>query len=574
LSGITYAATYYVDGSVATDYGNGSLRNPKKYINSGIGLLSGGDTLIVKNGIYTGPANDISNVPSGTPGAYTVIKAQKKSKAIIKGQGTGIDIDGRSYIQIEGFRIRDTSNHAVSVRNSHHIKLICIGVKNGADRDSRYGNVIEFTENSNHCLLEDSWVVGVMRYGVNVYESYNIILRRVVVRFDGNSEREPKTGICFYGQTGYITGSYDCLVQNCIAIDYNRGEALGSGMQNVHSAKNIKYQGCLALNIPSNGFFMNESAGSYGQVYENCIAWDCTIGFPSRHTTDTATTILNQVTAGMNTGRGYDVWGNTYGTSIKNSVFYRNGGNNRYAAVDSYNIYYKSYGTVPDPAENYLTKDPGFKYLCQIETDSPAYQSGEAGVTRGAQMLKRYGVSGTLYGESGYDSLSDEDLWPWPNEDQIRDDFSEPDSFPWYTSMWDGSSSVPNYNNTTRGFCSPGMTLTKYIWGYLGNESPIEEKPLKPDLEINDMKIIGSLEGRGTVNPDCGETVKIYFEGESFGVFECRIFTLAGELVWEDRIGDVDSGMFEWHAEVSSGTYIVHVKGPDLNKTKKVIIIR
>ncbi|MCX7927258.1 MAG: hypothetical protein N2606_03890, partial [Candidatus Omnitrophica bacterium] len=46
-----FAATYYVDGSRVNDLGDGtSWSTAKKYIKSGIALMRGGDTLIIRDG--------------------------------------------------------------------------------------------------------------------------------------------------------------------------------------------------------------------------------------------------------------------------------------------------------------------------------------------------------------------------------------------------------------------------------------------------------------------------------------------------------------------------------------------
>jgi hypothetical protein len=76
--------------------------------------------------------------------------------------------------------------------------------------------------------------------------------------------------------------------------------------------------------------------------------------------------------------------------------------------------------------------------------------------------LKRIGVSGTLWGETGYDTVTDEDLWPWPNEARIKSDFSE----------------VSGVGQ--RGFTSaatPSKTLTEYLWEQLGNPLPAGISP-------------------------------------------------------------------------------------------------
>lgn len=77
----------------------------------------------------------------------------------------------------------------------------------------------------------------------------------------------------------------------------------------------------------------------------------------------------------------------------------------------------------------------------------------------GSTILKRIGVSGTSYGETGWDTLTSDDLWPFPNEDRIKNELSVV---------------------SLRGFCAAGnsldgispLTLTTYIWEILGNQIP------------------------------------------------------------------------------------------------------
>jgi len=90
-----------------------------------------------------------------------------------------------------------------------------------------------------------------------------------------------------------------------------------------------------------------------------------------------------------------------------------------------------------------------------------------------------------------------------------------------------------------------------------------------------EIKIIGGSESKGTVNPDKGEKASISFKGNSIGKFECKIFTLIGEPVWEDTKENVSEGMFEWFPEnIASGVYVVSIKGPGVKVYKKIVIIR
>ena len=78
----------------------------------------------------------------------------------------------------------------------------------------------------------------------------------------------------------------------------------------------------------------------------------------------------------------------------------------------------------------------------------------------GPTILKKIGVSGTLYGDTGYTDTTTDNLWPWPYEERIKADMA----------------SVATVG--TRGFCTgtskdgSAQTLTKYIWEYLGNQIP------------------------------------------------------------------------------------------------------
>lgn len=99
---------------------------------------------------------------------------------------------------------------------------------------------------------------------------------------------------------------------------------------------------------------------------------------------------------------------------------------------------------------------------------------------------------------------------------------------------------------------------------------------LTPSLiKPGEIIVIGSAEGRGAVNPDQGQSAMIYFFAAQAGRVECRIFNLAGEIVWRAEQEDVHAGVFEWKAvETAPGIYIVLIKGPGLNAKKKIAILK
>ena len=96
-----------------------------------------------------------------------------------------------------------------------------------------------------------------------------------------------------------------------------------------------------------------------------------------------------------------------------------------------------------------------------------------------------------------------------------------------------------------------------------------------PLLPGDIMRVVGSSAGKGAVNPDRGESAKIYFRGSETGEFELRIFNVAGELVWQDRQTNAQEGFFEWTpATAASGIYVAHIKGPGINTSRKIAVIR
>jgi len=426
------------EGAEATEYyvaNNGSDLNPctSKYspcktIQGAIGKMSGGDSLTIGDGTYTGTSNMIHSIPSGSPSGYTIISAENDGEAILSGQTQSVTIDGVDYFQLEGIRIKNgTASHAVVITDSEYIKVFRVTIKNGINLAARYGNVFEVTDGARYVLVEDCSISGAMRYGFVSYggneESRYILFRRCVTRFDGNTEREPKAGFAAYGAASGIVGTRDVLFQNCIGLDYlgdTDGAAMIGAFGNPHSPENIYFQGCISLNnkaAGANGMFLGENARYVAA--EHSVAWDNKeTGIAVR---DGGPYSISQCTSSMNDNSNYGVWGNA-NISLSNNLF---------------------------------TDSHGLQHITRANS------------VDGATIEKQYGVSGTLWGEPGYNQLTSDDLWPFPYQDRIKHEFAEDDSIPG--------------NNASRGFCAEGIglyggniTLTSYIWEYLGNPCPPE----------------------------------------------------------------------------------------------------
>lgn len=427
------AAVYYV-ATTGSDSGSGSESSPFRTISAGIGAMSGGDTLIVKDGVYEGKANFITGVPSGSPGNYTTVKAENPMEVRIKETGElnyvelMIHLQG-SYQRADGF-IVDLKNSAtppfIVKLDGDHLKLTRSIIKRSGELDP-YGGLVNVGGSFN--LVEDVAGVGVCRYcfytGGPSDDDHKNIFRRVVGRYDYANSNQPKATFGAYGNnSGHDVHSM--LYQNIIAIDGNPvnigNEKKYGGFYAPKSAYGIHIYGSIVLNEGTHhaGMFVQEQQGG-DTIVKHSVIWD--------------------------------LHGNDGADGIR-----ENGGGSE--IFDHLTI-----GEVPD---DYVSTKNGADTTNSILGGNP--QSLVDGGGQGATILFQYGKSGTVYGEDGFDELTDIPLWPWPYEDKIKEVFAEPHQPP--------SGYAPSSQNTVRGFTvakdqfGKPMTLTRYIWQYLGDAVP------------------------------------------------------------------------------------------------------
>ena len=125
-----------------------------------------------------------------------------------------------------------------------------------------------------------------------------------------------------------------------------------------------------------------------------------------------------------------------------------------------------------------ITTNPltnGLLYIPRIETGSTLKTAAQSGSQIGAEILYKTGISGTLYGEAGWNTITNEKLWPFPNEEVIKTEVSS-----FHKSAGEVYSGSPEMNGA-RGFAADGnglyggpITLTSYVWEYLGNPCPLD----------------------------------------------------------------------------------------------------
>jgi hypothetical protein len=454
----------WVDAAAANDLGSGTQASPKKLIASGAALLpsAGGGTLVIKDGTYSAAFAN-SSLKAVTGGALwtapNVIRAENPGGAIVTG---GLNISGTTnfYCQVRGIKFDDANEKDIECGNLKFFKCSFVrGATSGNTASVTIGTNNQ-TPGAHHILLEDCFGYGPGgRYNFLCYNSEDVVFRRCVARFDAgynNIDGIPEG--CFV--------QYDCQrisFQNCFAIDALGPRTVADTWAALYNAANgttsisntnKSWLGCAAIKHIRLGYC------SEGQsTISNLTAQDIVLlgsGGSAEYGIDQLVgtsslyerfTIFNQsqdgvgVFGGSCTVRDTVVRGCTgsafNGVTPTTSVAFANGSNTG--------------GTVIDPLTN------GMLYLPRIEAASTLKTGGTSG-QRGAQIVKRMGTSGTLYGETGYATLTTDDLWPWPNQTRIRSEMR----------AVTGMSTV----DSERGFCATGETFTHYIFNQLGNGNP------------------------------------------------------------------------------------------------------
>ena len=441
-------------------------------------VMQPGDTLVVADGTYN---QTLSPIVSGISGYPITIRAQNRGGAIIQkaDDGSAISINSTtsqtlSYITIDGFIARSKGEYsAISVNSTDNIaeQLMTnnIIIRNtGAFGSANQTNTVVFAiARTRDSLFEDMWAYGYGRKAVQLYGSTRITARRIIARYDywdgaGYKPNDPRIGFAVYN-------SSDGLYENIMVIDnapdpVGRNAASKAGFAiegNLTSTSTIigatgnKWFGCLALDNDRAGLY---SAGvstgiNDNNTIENFISWGSTTGMVI-HAYTTNSNIVSG-TIGNASGIGIRINNDNVSDTRFEKLFAINNGTYPFviAGQDGY------YGVNTTFQNNTATGNgsggdiepefaPTLDYLIK-----PTMVSGKE---RGAEMVNRY--------QDGV--LTSNALWPWPNEDLIRQH------------MCDSADLIDTHRITANGagwepqWCTSGKTLTNYIWEYLGSSTP------------------------------------------------------------------------------------------------------
>lgn len=453
--------TYYVS-TTGDNTAAGTTTAPFATIGHGINQMASGDTLIVKAGTYLGSANFINSllnlIPSGTALNPTTIKAETPLSVVIRNSGTINYYDNQlrlegNYINVDGF-VFDFVNIYQPEYNAEitgNFNKVTNSLFRREGDVSEYGGWVAVYGDNN--LVEDSAGVGAARYGFvtggPTLATRKNIFRRVVARVDYTNSTQPKAAFAVYGNNN-DTSVQDHLFQNCIAIDGRAGpnssQPTYGGFYFPKNATRVTVQGSIVLNNEAehSGIFAREQNG-HDVTVDNTVVWG-TYG---------STNIPAIRIGGGASGNFTRINNNTIGA---NPVVHSN--------LDS--------APIREFSDNLLFNNGvmssvnGYGWTSSVgnitETVSPQNILKAHG-TVGADVTVQYGVTGTLWGEAGFDQVTTAALWPWRNEDEIKQWFSVPNTPP--------AGNVPSANSTVRGFTA-ASTLTTYVWEYLGTPIPAE----------------------------------------------------------------------------------------------------
>jgi hypothetical protein len=119
------AATYYVAPN-GSDSSNGSSGSPFKTIQKAADVVNPGDTVILRNGTYTGGSEAVAQIRrSGTSGQWITFKAENRWGAILDGRNFStahglLIAAGVGYVRIEGLQIQKTIVGGISANENTH----------------------------------------------------------------------------------------------------------------------------------------------------------------------------------------------------------------------------------------------------------------------------------------------------------------------------------------------------------------------------------------------------------------------------------------------------------------------
>jgi len=500
-SAVRAQSTYYI-ATNGSDSNSCTTSSRCATVTHVFGLMHAGDTLIIGDGTYDQCLDHGVSLVSGSagpPAVWTTYMAEHDWAVTFHPTGSGspgctatytLRTSYTSYIVFQGIKFNAPLgfNAAISI-GGDHFKFIRIGSMSAtACAGNTSVGMAPGPPEVHDVLIEDSHFWGCDRYPFDVYQSFNVVLRRVVTRYDFND-----TSFGPYQKSGITVYDADNVVlENCIILDSgqwaNGGQGyvtlygglwhenhatsfsdwpgpnlernttlLGNVFLNIHDYicnpgtypldgcginASWKISGNTTTELETNNVFWDSEAGAvYGIAGDNC---NPSCGSPTlnlQHNLYGATTgthIQRGVSEGVGANQSCNdpdlgstgspgCSGSFAAITFQNNLMMNNNSYGNVGFVGDYNGYYgntSNYYNVSAGAHD-KTANPGLLYLPRIEATSPLHNAGSDGTSDiGPSILYEYGCSGCMWGDTGYNTLTSTPLWPYPYESVIKQDFA------------------------------------------------------------------------------------------------------------------------------------------------------
>jgi len=426
-------------------------------------------------------------------------------------------------------------------------------------------------QTSAYILFEGCYAYGLGRYKFLTYGSNNIIFRNCVGRHDAVNDSTTNNPMAVYSMydSNNILVQNSIAIDSDQASFYDYTETSQYGgcfavFDTSATTTNVTYTNCACLNSAIGGAFIASNNSATNITYSNNVFWGLSTLTPDP-TLDTnrSPIVWSRATSASFTNNTFggasdtDSTGNVFfavdsgTTDIYSSIFdgitLKNSSVNLIGLpwigatgtfVYGYGDYYNDVAALSLQTGD-VTTNPTTKWPVLSCTNSTPWSlsgstsmcgKGQSGSNIGANLIYQQGASGTIWGQTGYNLQQDGTngqstvyMWPFPNESVIKTQMAAytgaslnsqctASSIPWSccTGSGTGSCSI----NGARGFATAStdswgqpVTLTSYIWQYLGNQIPSSiysapaPLPAPNVAPVVSYTVTASASGGGSITP-------------------------------------------------------------------------
>lgn len=167
---------YYVDiVNGINNKGTGAFNTPFKTIQEAADIVAPGDTVIVRDGVYTANSNYyvVNFKASGNASKWIVFKSEHRGGAVISGNNYTTDYGftfnpGVAYVQIQDFMIKEMLWTGIDIENTSNVKIIGNEIRNigRVCTSTQYGKTGIFGYISKNITIEKNKFFNIGRYSL------------------------------------------------------------------------------------------------------------------------------------------------------------------------------------------------------------------------------------------------------------------------------------------------------------------------------------------------------------------------------------------------------------------------